>query len=245
MASHGRRTLPPPARLFFLPAGLPIGSVMRPMWLLLSAPCAPKNSPGAQEYPRYPRIAFAPPFLQETERLEQRALSSGMPWSIEMLNAKLKACRESGDPDAALRCYATAAAAHNAFPDNVTVKLLLDTCGRAGRLTEALLIYEAAEQAGFVPDPLTVNSLIRHYCATNQAARAFEVYEAAGKRGAPSPNLLTLTALSESCSVASAAARTADGRKMWMSRSLSLYTAGQALLSERSSLNYEGSPPRG
>jgi pentatricopeptide repeat protein len=165
-----------------------------------------------------------------------------MPWSLEMLNAKLKACRVSHDPDAALRCYADAVAAHAAAPDNVTIKLLLDTCGRAGRLPEALRIYEQAERAGFVPDPLTVNSLIRHYCAADQPGQAFAVYEAACKRGAPSPNLQTLTALSESCSVASAAAQTADDRKMWMGRSLSLYKAGQAVMFERSRLGY--GPPR-
>jgi pentatricopeptide repeat protein len=169
-----------------------------------------------------------------------------MPWCIEMLNAKLKACRESKDADGALRIHAAAVAEHNASPDNITVKLLLDTCGAAGRLPEALRIYEEAERAGLVPDPLTTNSLIRHYCAANLPGRAFGVYEAAGKRKAPSPNLRTLTLLSESCSVASAAARTAEGRSMWMGRSLRLYTAGQALLGERSSLSYvDDNPPTG
>jgi len=54
--------------------------------------------------------------------------------------------------------------------------LLLDTCGRAGRLDDALAVYAKAEEDGFVADILTVNSLIRHYVASELPDKAYDTY---------------------------------------------------------------------
>jgi len=48
-----------------------------------------------------------------------------MPWCVEMLNAKLMACRESSDPEQAIEMWKLASELHGAFPDNVTIKVNL------------------------------------------------------------------------------------------------------------------------
>jgi pentatricopeptide repeat protein len=100
--------------------------------------------------------------------------SSKHPVEVQNYMSQIRACRHNGDVKRAIRLLRELR--DRGLEDKAAVNSVLDVCVCAGKLDDALALFEEQAKAGTNVDIISYNTLIKGYCNQHETAKAKKLF---------------------------------------------------------------------